>query len=199
MARSKEKQGEPPLNRAGWAAAALEAIAQQGNLELSVESLARELGVTKGSFYWHFRSRGELVLAAVELWEERGTTQVIEALRAVMDPRERLRALFALAFERARQLTAEGSLFASADPAVARIVRRVSKRRLSYLVETYRQAGMRRAEAERWALLAYSAFVGALTISRTSSGVVEGALAKGYLEHYCSVLIPSGLPAQNAG
>ena len=37
-----------------WASEALEQIAEQGVASVAVELLARRLGVTKGSFYWHF-------------------------------------------------------------------------------------------------------------------------------------------------
>src|SRR3546814_3926398 len=49
------------LSADDWAQAALEQIAEQGVLAVAVEPLARRLGVTKGSFYWHFPSREALL------------------------------------------------------------------------------------------------------------------------------------------
>ena len=57
------------LSADDWAAAALEQIAEQGVSAVAVEPLARRLGVTKGSFYWHFPSRDALLQAALERWE----------------------------------------------------------------------------------------------------------------------------------
>ena len=45
------------LTAEDWARAALEAIAEDGVTAVAVEPLARSLGVTKGSFYWHFANR----------------------------------------------------------------------------------------------------------------------------------------------
>ena len=47
------------LSREGWLARALEVLGKKGAGQLAVESLARQLGVTKGSFYWHFRDRDD--------------------------------------------------------------------------------------------------------------------------------------------
>ena len=48
------------LTAANWAEAALDAIAENGIEAVAVEPLARRLGVTKGSFYWHFTHREAL-------------------------------------------------------------------------------------------------------------------------------------------
>ena len=57
------------LSAEDWALAALDVIAEQGLAAVAVEPLARRLGVTKGSFYWHFPSREALLVAALERWE----------------------------------------------------------------------------------------------------------------------------------
>lgn len=56
------------LDRAAWIAAALNIVAQDGIDGLRVESLAKSLGVTKGSFYWHFRDRRDLIDAVLDDW-----------------------------------------------------------------------------------------------------------------------------------
>src|SRR5262249_46241776 len=53
-ATGKERLGEPTLTASDWAEAALQLIAEQGLGALTVSALAARLGVTKGSFYWHF-------------------------------------------------------------------------------------------------------------------------------------------------
>jgi Transcriptional regulator len=84
------------LSASDWAQAALDVIAEQGVSAVAVEPLARRLGVTKGSFYWHFPSRDALLQAALERWEEVEQEQVFGSLEEVPDPRERLRKLFQL-------------------------------------------------------------------------------------------------------
>ena len=60
----------PPLQRADWIRAAFARLAQDGIDAVRVEVLARDLHVSKGSFYWHFRDRDELAGAMLEQWEE---------------------------------------------------------------------------------------------------------------------------------
>ena len=84
------------LTREAWAAAGLRALSAGGVAAVAVEPLAAALGTTKGSFYWHFADREELVRAALELWELEQTSAVIDELGTVEDPRERLRVLLML-------------------------------------------------------------------------------------------------------
>src|SRR3954453_8612881 len=63
-----------------WTRAALEALARGGLAAVAVEPLAKELGATKGSFYWHFADRSALLEAALDLWERRDTDRVIAAV-----------------------------------------------------------------------------------------------------------------------
>ncbi|MDP2109052.1 MAG: TetR/AcrR family transcriptional regulator [Rhodocyclaceae bacterium] len=69
----KSSPEKPPtareaLDRAAWIAAALDIVAQDGIDGLRVEGLAKRLGVTKGSFYWHFKDRRDLLDAVLDDW-----------------------------------------------------------------------------------------------------------------------------------
>jgi len=69
----KSSPEKPPtareaLDRAAWIAAALDIVAQDGIDGLRVEGLAKRLGVTKGSFYWHFKDRRDLIDAVLDNW-----------------------------------------------------------------------------------------------------------------------------------
>jgi AcrR family transcriptional regulator len=55
-----------PLSKADWTEAALDALAGDGLSNVAVEPLARRLGATKGSFYWHFANRAELIAATLQ-------------------------------------------------------------------------------------------------------------------------------------
>src|SRR3954451_16486670 len=103
--RMNDTAASPAENRSGrhsrlsaddWAQAALDMVAEQGVGAVAVEPLARRLGVTKGSFYWHFPSRDALLQAALERWEAIEQESVFGSLEAVPDPRARLRELFLL-------------------------------------------------------------------------------------------------------
>ena len=65
---------------------------------MAVEPLAKGLGTTKGSFYWHFADRNALLEATLGLWERRDTDQVIAAVDEARDAVTRLRHLLRLTF-----------------------------------------------------------------------------------------------------
>ena len=56
-------------SREDWIRAAVIALLAEGPDGVAVQPLARRLGTTKGSFYWHFSSRDELLRAALQRWE----------------------------------------------------------------------------------------------------------------------------------
>lgn len=171
--------------------AALFEIGRVGALAPSVEKLAEELGVTKGSFYWHFESRDELVQAALELWEKLATDAIIAELASIDDPRKRLRGLLDQIFREPKHLAVEGVILACAEDAkFGRFIRRVSRRRLQYVHDAYAELGLSKAQAEHWCLLTYSAFVGALHVMRTAPVMRESDELKRYARFLHRALIP---------
>jgi AcrR family transcriptional regulator len=160
------------LSREDWAQAALVALAEEGLAAVAIDPLARRLGATKGSFYWHFVSRDELIATALELWEQGDTTEVIAAIDALPDPHERLSVLARLAFGEAARGTDPhaGVLAAASDPRVAPVLERVTRARLATLERLYRDAGLDAADARRYARLAYALYVGAIDMRRAAPG-----------------------------
>ena len=150
-----------------WLEAAVVALAEGGLSRVAIEPLARRLGVTKGSFYHHFESLDALVRALLEHWEREGTDAVILSLDALEDPRERLRGLVQVSWERLDHLRAEAALAAAAsagDPRVAPVVARVTAKRLAYVQRTYRALGCTPAVARHRALHALASYLGTVTL-----------------------------------
>ena len=70
------------LTPADWEQEALAMIAEKGIAALRIEPLARRLGITKGSFYWHFPGRDELLLQALTRWEQQDRQHLKRSLSA---------------------------------------------------------------------------------------------------------------------
>ncbi len=187
---------QPPaarLSRETWADAALEALAERGVRAVAVEPLAAALGVTKGSFYWHFRNREELLEAALARWRERGTEDVIRQLEQVRDPRERLRELFRVSFGDPRGGKAEAALLASDDPVVRAALPGVTARRLDFLAATLTDLALAPAAARHGALLAYTAYVGFFSLGRADPHAVPaGEDLERYLDDLVQLLCAAG-------
>jgi AcrR family transcriptional regulator len=150
------------LDRQAWVETALDAIAEGGLAAVAVVPLAKELGVTKGSFYWHFANREALVEAALAEWEQSHTAAVIAEIEATSDdPLQQLRLLFKRVTELAARDRIELALLANADhPTVHPVLDRVTRRRINFTAGLFQRFGLSRAQAKRRALLAYSAYLG---------------------------------------
>jgi AcrR family transcriptional regulator len=180
------------LSATDWADAALDLIAEQGVGAVAVEPLARRLGVTKGSFYWHFPSRDALLQAALERWEASEQEEVFGRLEAIPDARARLRALFQLVAHEFRSHVLFSALLKSLDHAsVQPVLGRVSERRLEYLTASFRQTGLNRTEARHRARLTYAAYVGFLQLNlQHGQPRMDHEEFEAYVEHLARTLVP---------
>ena len=162
----KARLGEPTLTASDWAEAALQLIAEKGLRALTVSALAARLGVTKGSFYWHFKGRSELLAAALARWEQRATTEAVRGLDAVTDHRRRLELMLDAASQPPRSRSLYAALAeAGDDPVVRRVLNRVASARIAYLELCYRNLGWPPQLAASHAVLAYAAYRGLLQLA----------------------------------
>ncbi|WP_327094174.1 TetR/AcrR family transcriptional regulator [Nocardia vinacea] len=157
------------LSADDWAQAALDALAEGGLAAVAVEPIAKRLGTTKGSFYWHFKDRAALVEAALARWEQRSTDDVIAEIAIETDPAERLHRLFAQVIDYAATGRIELALLASADQeSVAATLRRVADRRIEYVTELLRELGLTAGQARTRAVVAVSIYHGFNQLARVS-------------------------------
>ena len=180
------------LSADDWAQAALDLIAEQGVPAVAVEPLARRLGVTKGSFYWHFPSRESLLVAALERWEKTEQEAIFGQLERIADPRQRLRQLFDVVAHEATSHIVYSALLKVLDhPIVAPVIGRVSQRRLEWLAASFRQAGLDPTSAQHRARLAYAAYVGFLQLNlQLNQTRLPREEFEAFVEHMMATLIP---------
>lgn len=200
MTTDTSNAGEPAAGRSrtqrlsadDWAQAALDMIAEQGVAAVAVEPLARRLGVTKGSFYWHFPSRDALLQAALERWELVEEKDVFGILEVVPDPTQRLRQLFLIAAHEITPHVIYSELLKALDhPMVRPVIDRISRRRLDYLVKAFQQAGLEGPAAQHRARLAYAAYVGFLQLNMHLQQPRQAREEfEAYVEHMIATLIP---------
>ena len=164
---------EPTLTSSDWVEGALQLISEAGIRALTVEALAARLGVTKGSFYWHFKSRSELLAGALGRWEHRVTTEAITGLSAVTDTRQRLNLMLDASSQPPRSRSLYAALAEAADdPIVRRVLNRVAAARIKFLENCYRELGLRSSEAKAKAVLAYAAYRGLLQLAHEAPTVL---------------------------
>ena len=181
------------LSATDWEQAALDVLAQGGVAAVAVESLARTLGVTKGSFYWHFPTREALLKAAIDRWEQRDEDRVIAHVERIADPRERLRELFQrVSREVQSHLVYAALLQASDHPLVQPVIERISRRRLALLTAAYAEAGFEPRAARHRARLAYTAYSGFLQLNqRHGMPRMDQEEYQAYIDHVIETLVPA--------
>lgn len=180
------------LSAADWEQAALDAIAELGIGGAAVEPLARRLGVTKGSFYWHFPTREALLKAALERWERIDEEEFL-GVEPIRDPRERLRALFRRTSREMQSHVVYSALLRALDhPVVQPVMSRVSQKRIDFLTIAYRQLGLDRLASSYRARLAYAAYAGFLQLSlQLGLPRLSHSEFDEYIDHTISTLIPT--------
>lgn len=181
----------PRLSVDDWTREALDQIAEAGVASVAVEPLARRLGVTKGSFYWHFPSRDALLQAALERWE-RDEQAAYGALGSISDAGERLRTLFNMVrFHTKTHVIYSELLKAAEHPAIRSVLDNVLQRRIGFLFDSFRHAGLAERDALRRARMAYAVYVGFLQLELPKFRQREQSEDfAGYIDHIMATLIP---------
>ncbi len=147
--------------REDWIRAAASALGSGGWSKVRVEPLAKALGVTKGSFYWHFKDRDALLRAVIDAWEERDTLAIIDQVDdAASAPDDRLRALFRTSVAGDPSVELAIRDLATRHPETRASVARVDDRRMAYLRANFRALGGSNQDAEARSMLFYSLLIG---------------------------------------
>jgi AcrR family transcriptional regulator len=172
---------KPRLDAVAWIAAALDALAAEGQGAIRVEPLAQRLGVTKGSFYWHFRDREDLSNRTLLQWRDARIAAIREQAEAATDPKAALAAMIDI-YARApnpKGLAVELAIRALArnDDAAADAVAAVDAERLARVAELFARAGLPGEQAQARALLFYAFLFGQSLLGgkRQTAKIAEAA------------------------
>ena len=164
-ATSRLESRRPQLDRERWIEAAIDVLARDGFAGLRVELLAKHCGVTKGSFYWHFKDKQALLDALLEQWQE-GRIRDIEKTTSVAPGKEREQLHYAIEVYGASR-NRKGMLielavrdWARHDVQAASVVEAVDLYRLECTRKLFVAAGMSDAEAKSRSLLLYACVFG---------------------------------------
>jgi len=159
MVRSRRKMTDQ-LSAKDWLDQGLKTLAERGFTALKAEPLAKALGVSRGSFYWHFADIGAFHAAILKHWREVAAEQIIANLEAASDNRDRLPLLLRQAFGGRLALENAVRTWATVDPAARSAVQAIDRRRLGYVEGMLRAAGLSPSVARARAQIFYWAFVG---------------------------------------
>lgn len=154
------------LTAQDWIEFALTALAREGAQALKADVLARRLGVSRGSFYWHFPDLEGFHARVIERWKQVNTEAIIADVERHDAPELRLDALLRRAFGRSAALDVRVRAWAADNVAAARAVHDIDRRRRDYIAGLLVAAGAAPALAATRAQLLYWSYLGAASSRR---------------------------------
>jgi AcrR family transcriptional regulator len=153
------------LTRAHWIEEGLEVLRQEGPAGLAAERMAKRLGVSRGSFYWHFANALEFEAAVLVEWEERWTTRIIANANRGGAPRQKLQRLIELTGGLDATVYSSVKKMAQGHPELSDLLRRVDERRIAFVTAILEDAGIDKPTALLRAQIIYAWAMGQMLIS----------------------------------
>jgi len=178
-----EQDQKARLGRNDWVLAGLRALVRGGIAAVKVEQLARDLGATKGSFYWHFKDLVALHQEMLAFWESHATTAITAQVRASgLDEHGQLMLLVEMVSAHPGEVYGgveiEPALrdWCRTDPRARQVLQRVDRQRLCDLEGFLRAVGVPDADLTPKAQLIYAAVIGLEGLRLTTNTEMAPAL-----------------------
>jgi AcrR family transcriptional regulator len=147
------------LSAQDWLDQGLKTLAKSGFTALKADPLARALGVSRGSFYWHFADIGAFHAAILKCWRDIAAEQIIAGIEAARDE-DPVAVLLRLTFVGKFALERAVRSWAVHEPAARTAVQAIDRRRLDYVEILLQRAGLPEGVARARAQILYWAFLG---------------------------------------
>ncbi|CAN5323754.1 TetR/AcrR family transcriptional regulator [soil metagenome] len=152
---------EPRLNKQAWLDAGLQTLANEGPDGLKIMGIAQALGVTKGSFYWHFADLQTFKSAVLAEWEQKSTDDIITLVeQAGGDVESKARMLMHATLRTRSTLGRAIRAWAHTDVTVREAQKRVDQKRLNYVAGLMREIGWPAKDAAALSRWVYYAVIG---------------------------------------
>jgi len=151
------------LSARDWVDLGLKTLSKSGFTALKAEPLAKAMGVSRGSFYWHFADIGAFHAAVLDRWREVATEQIIagvEAAKGEEAGEDPLAVLLRLTVGRKLLLEKAVRSWAANDPRARAAVVAMDRRRLEYVESLLKQAGLADEIARARAQILFWTFFG---------------------------------------
>jgi AcrR family transcriptional regulator len=167
------------LSARHWIDFALKTLLHEGPDALKADVLARKLGVSRGSFYWHFKDIDVFHASVIAHWKQAATESIIMDVERHHSPEERLQALLRQSFGHIAPLEIRMHTWAETNAHAARAVADIDRRRREYIEHLLREAAVAPATASTRSQLVYWAYLGAaLSHTRLSAERLERVLGE---------------------
>lgn len=150
MENKSQKNTSKRLTREAWLEKALNVLSKEGNGKLRIASITAALGVSKGSFYWHFKDRADFLHALLKYWEDFFTRRVRDAAEVKGGTaKERLCHVMAMVIrEDLSKYDTAFDAWAAHEPDIRPKVQSIYQFRYDYIRSLFRELGFRGNELD---------------------------------------------------
>ena len=166
------------LSAKDWLDQGLRTLAQDGFTALKAEPLAKAMGVSRGSFYWHFADVEAFHAAILRHWREVAAERIIADIDAAAGKDNAPRMLLQRVFGEKLALENAVRHWAVVDPAARAAVQAIDRRRLDYVERLLRNSGLSRDVARARAQILYWAYLGFALSHRPPAANQQRAILK---------------------
>jgi AcrR family transcriptional regulator len=157
---SQERRMTDQLSAQDWLDQGLKTLARDGFTALKAEPLAKAMGVSRGSFYWHFTDIGAFHAAILQHWRDIAAERIIADVEASSSHDNPVMVLLRRVFGERLALETAVRSWAAIDPLARKAVQAIDRRRLSYAETLLEASGLSPDTARARAQIIYWAFLG---------------------------------------
>jgi AcrR family transcriptional regulator len=155
--RARKKR--QPLGREIWLDTARQALIEEGTAGLEINKLAKRLRVSRGGFYWFFKSREQLLDELLAYWAE-ASTELFERIlqRSGKNGMQEFQAIVNVWIDEKEydpKWDAAIRGWARTSPAVLNVLQAVDEKRISLLEQVFLDLGYKGKEAHVRARVTY--------------------------------------------
>jgi AcrR family transcriptional regulator len=148
------------LSARDWLDQGLKTLAKDGFTALKAEPLAKAMGVSRGSFYWHFADIGAFHAAILQHWRDIAAERIIADVEASSGHDNPLMVLLRRVFGERLALETAVRGWAATDPLARKAVQAIDRRRLGYVEKLLEASGLVPGVAQARAQILYWTFLG---------------------------------------
>ena len=152
-----------------WLMFALKILMEQGPEQIKIGPLCEQKGVTKGSFYHHFKNRAVFINELMQFWYHKMTLDFIAQANTETNPMERLEKLDKVIAQNHFGAETHIRAWALKEHVIKEYLAKIDNKRQQYLADCYSDMGLDESLAKDLALMAYANFLGMQQIHPTPS------------------------------
>jgi AcrR family transcriptional regulator len=169
------------LSKEDWVVAGFKALHHGGPQAIKIESIAKSMGVSKGSYYWHFKIGSDLKFAMLDRWVEIATKDVIKETEQKLSRSDQTLRYLVKTTSASLSASSKIAIFnessirdwARYDTDVAKVIKNVDSMRLEFVTIGFERVGFERARARENAKILYAALVGLSSLANHGLADIE--------------------------